>query len=261
MSKFHTNAGMYALGEKYGIESLKAAAKRKFETALAAGEPVSTTTLGHLIDAIPIIYETTPESDRGLRDLVADFARRHSKAISEGETKRIELYGDDPDYVEMMLRYCYSTDYATNSTALNDAKMYAMGDKYDMQNLKLLAEEKFAVSITKSPDDFIASIVTVYTSTPDSDRGLRGLVAGYAVYHWKKLFSMPDFQKAIAQNLGVVNDIIEGHSLSTTAQIFSEYTRLELPKGIKRKKMRPKSDTGQTEISDLEFGSGTSDGF
>lgn len=117
ISRVHTNAGMYALGDKYGIDSLKIAAKTKFELIVAAvgaaitrgGAPIErggvsmgrggasmgrgganirrgggtilNTILGHIIDVIPIIYNTTQESDRGLHAVVVDFARQYPKVI------------------------------------------------------------------------------------------------------------------------------------------------------------------------------------
>lgn len=57
------HAMMYAMGDKYGIHGLKALAREKFQEAwkfTAAG----------LVKAIKIVYASTMESDRGLREII-----------------------------------------------------------------------------------------------------------------------------------------------------------------------------------------------
>lgn len=116
----------------------------------------------------------------------------------------------------MMLRYCYSTDYASN-TCVDHANMYAMGDKYDMQGLKLKAKENFAACLTVSIGDFITAIPVIYSSTPETDRGLRSEAAAYAADHWKALFEMPDFKKAITENADFVDDVVTERYSSAAA--------------------------------------------
>jgi hypothetical protein len=72
------HAKVYALAEKYGIMGLKALARRKF--ASQAKEHISSTELPW---AMKEVYESTVDSDRGLRDIVIqtfranpDIARR-----------------------------------------------------------------------------------------------------------------------------------------------------------------------------------------
>jgi len=61
-----THAKVYAIAEKYGVFGLKSLAARKFAAALAAGHHASP----EFPDACADVYETTVDSDRGLRDLV-----------------------------------------------------------------------------------------------------------------------------------------------------------------------------------------------
>ena len=78
---FH--AEMYAMAEKFDLKNLKNLAKRKFVTALHCLEPgFNVTTLGNetltrVLGVIPLIYSTTLENDRGLRDLVVKHVARH----------------------------------------------------------------------------------------------------------------------------------------------------------------------------------------
>ncbi|MCJ1286488.1 hypothetical protein MMC26_005834 [Xylographa opegraphella] len=62
------------------------------------------------------------------------------------------------------------------SVPLRHARMYAIGDRYGIDSLKDLAKLKFVTTVYKdgaSSGTFPKLLEYVYTSTPDSDRGLR----------------------------------------------------------------------------------------
>jgi hypothetical protein len=99
VSRFHTNAEMYSLGEKYGIESLKVTAKSKFSlTVEAMEEGNGSTKTDHLYEVIPYIYASTPESDRGLRDIVVRYAQQNSADFS-AHPKSKTLIAENLDFV------------------------------------------------------------------------------------------------------------------------------------------------------------------
>ena len=58
------------------------------------------------------------------------------------------------------------------------ADMYALGDKYQVEGLCDLATSKFSASLGHhwNSTDFITAVQTVYSSTPDSNRGMRDVV-------------------------------------------------------------------------------------
>lgn len=58
------------------------------------------------------------------------------------------------------------------------AKVYALGEKYDIKGLKTVALEKFKkeANVHWDSDDFITAIEEVYTSTVANDRGMRNAV-------------------------------------------------------------------------------------
>ena len=61
------------------------------------------------------------------------------------------------------------------------AVMYALADQYDLTLLRDTAQNNFKNLATGQPQELlrlIGSIPIVYSSTPDSDRGLRGAVVG-----------------------------------------------------------------------------------
>ena len=62
------------------------------------------------------------------------------------------------------------------SAPLRNARMYAMGDRYDIAPLKQMAKSRFSVAILTTglfSGVWPELLEYVYTSTPDSDRGLR----------------------------------------------------------------------------------------
>ena len=79
MSKLSTHVQMYALGEKYGMEGLKEEAAWMFQENLKALRLRSE--LPGMLEVVPAIYITTPESDRGLRDHVVNICARGWKFI------------------------------------------------------------------------------------------------------------------------------------------------------------------------------------
>jgi hypothetical protein len=58
------------------------------------------------------------------------------------------------------------------------ASMYALGDKYQVEGLSSLAKEKFECCLHHhaQSEDFIAAVQIAYSTTPDSNRGLRNSV-------------------------------------------------------------------------------------
>ena len=80
ISALHTNIMMYAMGEEYDIPDLKKEALSKFEYALNAAMNTNlelNDRLAFVLKCVPTIYTTTPDSDRGLRDLVVALGAEH----------------------------------------------------------------------------------------------------------------------------------------------------------------------------------------
>ncbi|KAI4172672.1 MAG: hypothetical protein LQ343_003412 [Gyalolechia ehrenbergii] len=76
---FDVNAQMYAMGDRFGVPGLKKVAAAKFEKhcRCAGGEsPADQSQMDSLLLAVPMVYKSTPKTDRALRDSVAGaFAR------------------------------------------------------------------------------------------------------------------------------------------------------------------------------------------
>jgi len=160
------------------------------------------------------------------------FEKACDSQFKEAHTRAIELPGDDPKAIELMLHYLYRLDYpqqqqepqqGTHSSSpgvgadletsiasskkqrkmlkavshhadrkipktsnlLIHAKMYALGEKYDIQGLKDLALGKFLTEVEFywDTDDFIKAFEEVFTSTVEEDRGLRNACVDIIAQH------------------------------------------------------------------------------
>lgn len=78
INRLHLNAQMYSIADKYDIPSLKEKAAEKFDTVI--WEPqygmyyTGSSVIEEMIKVTPLIYESTPDNDRGLRDRVIEVA-------------------------------------------------------------------------------------------------------------------------------------------------------------------------------------------
>ena len=81
------HVGMYTLAENYDLKNLKNLAETKFRTSLQHFKPNVTqaspvdSTLTGVLEVIQVIYNTTPENDRGLRDIVVGYMAQHLTAF------------------------------------------------------------------------------------------------------------------------------------------------------------------------------------
>lgn len=89
------HAKMYALGEKYGIESLKAVALDKFNEAVTYAWNQAPTIIVVFASTIKVVFNTSSDYDKNLRDLTVHAVVDHQDLLSqnadiEGIIKSIE---------------------------------------------------------------------------------------------------------------------------------------------------------------------------
>lgn len=85
-----------------------------------------------------------------------------------------------------------SQEEEKSSLTIN-VQVYAMADKYDMQELKILAKEKFSMSARDWPlPDFPSVVREALSSTPESDRGLRDIIRQILADHVEDIYSIND---------------------------------------------------------------------
>ena len=98
----------------------------------------------------------------------------------------VKLPEDDPILVHHMLVFIYSCDYddgahrPTQHPFEFNARMYALADKYGIDDLKDIAKFSLSLSLPLlgafNIPIFVKALRVIYTTTLSSDRGLRELV-------------------------------------------------------------------------------------
>jgi hypothetical protein len=70
------HARMYALGAKYGIDSLKNVSLNKFSQAVSAAWSHK-----NFVKAVEIVFTTTPDEDKGLRDIAVQMIKQKDSVL------------------------------------------------------------------------------------------------------------------------------------------------------------------------------------
>ena len=93
---------------------------------------------------------------------------------------------------------------------VTEAKMYAITDKYGLGDLKEVAKMAFAEALGKhwDTDQFVVAVEVVYTSTPDSDHGLRDVVTTFTWGEQKMLLAREDVQELLKNLDGFSKDLL-----------------------------------------------------
>ncbi|KAG7007343.1 hypothetical protein G7Y79_00010g028440 [Physcia stellaris] len=135
------------------------------------------------------------------------FAKACKDTFMVRKSGEINLQEDDPDMVDNMLRFLYTSDYRDDANGdrplLVNAKMYSLGDKYSIEALKELAEYKFSDALDAGWDivSFPEVIDAVYNTTPASDRGLRDRLTPVLLEHKEELHEHEGFNSLITGKL------------------------------------------------------------
>ena len=140
-------------------------------------------------------------------------------------TSRIEDFkwdsdADDPKFIEIMIHYFYHTDYLEVETAkvkgqnrreenfertyvldtgilIDHASMYAIGDKYDVPGLRDLALTKYREAYKHTSAGLANSMIVAWTSTIDSDMGLRNVIINILNNDTVRLMSKPSINQNV----------------------------------------------------------------
>ncbi|KXH69607.1 BTB/POZ domain-containing protein [Colletotrichum salicis] len=175
-----------------------------------------------------------------------DAACRNSfKEASDGV---ISLLDDESCVVDMMLQYFYRLDYqhsidtehlarpseqsqddgAESSDLLLHAKVYGIAEKYVVSGLKGLALSKFESAALNhwGTSDFLEAINEAYTSTLETDRGLRDVILKVFSKH-KELLDR-DEVKTLLRGIGSLayDLVIHYHQENGITSPFRQQTSL-----------------------------------
>lgn len=88
---------------------------------------------------------------------------------------------------------------------VSHAKMYALGDKYGIPSLKVLALARYKASAKHhwNTADFADSIPIIYRSTLDLDKDLREAAVEVVHEHIKELIKKPEIDSSLAEIQGL----------------------------------------------------------
>jgi hypothetical protein len=143
--------------------------------------------------------------------------------VKEGLSRVIKLEEDDPTMVKQMLEFFYSCDcddsaHSTQSDFEFNAGMYALADKYGIEDLKELSKYKFwSLMVYLMPSQsripqLVEAIKVVYTTTLSSDRGLRDMVVPVCKKNRDALRNNRDYMQLLKSGLGegdFVTDVVD----------------------------------------------------
>ncbi|RMZ03068.1 hypothetical protein D0862_05802 [Hortaea werneckii] len=140
---------------------------------------------------------------------------------------------DDPDAVKLMIDYLYLHDYELITTcfsgisevsetgafgepdgdygAIMDAKVYALGCKYQIPSLQSTSLTKFeeAAALAWDSEEFAHAVHLVHTITPDSDKGLRDVTVWVIHEHDDELYNKPAMEAVIKNSNGLAFDLLK----------------------------------------------------
>lgn len=162
----------------------------------------------------------------------------------EARDRSINLPEDDPQTLRCMLSYLYTADYddgqsaavtmstsheenaintskasdegagesrSMGSTLLNNALVYALAEKYDVEPLKELSKSKFQIQTWGKDwnfDDIPRLLQEVHRSIPATDRGLRDIVIELCAQHIDRLMSNPVFSQVLHEDAILAIEIL-----------------------------------------------------
>ena len=113
----------------------------------------------------------------------------------------------------------YSLDYYTEATAYNgveedaplivNAKVYTLGEKYQIEALRDMAKKKFEESLERDVlhESFLVAIGIIYSNTPLSHRGIRDLIVDEVNYQKSHMKLQPKFLQLIREHGDFAVDI------------------------------------------------------
>ena len=140
-------------------------------------------------------------------------AFRKTSNFVESQTSTVTLdEEDDPIAVEVLLKHIYAWRYPYDIekgklthgdlTAQDCIRIYAIGEKYQAPTLKAKMIDRFQARMSKDiwiahiRGSFVIDVKLVYSTTVDTDRGLRAVFAAYGAKHQTELLAN-DFKQSL----------------------------------------------------------------
>jgi hypothetical protein len=121
-----------------------------------------------------------------------------------------DLSRDDPEIVQLMFDFLYLQSYDHRPSAGNQSccnlvshvRLYAIGEKYGIPHLKEAARKRFDDDVEKeiASEIFVEAAKLGFTTTPDSDRGLRQSIVRVMLGNAMKLRNNEEVNNLVLSN-------------------------------------------------------------
>ncbi|KAL8730526.1 MAG: hypothetical protein Q9166_003975 [cf. Caloplaca sp. 2 TL-2023] len=138
----------------------------------------------------------------------------------------------------------------TVSALLNNVRVYALADKYDIQDLKVFAKSKFesrSSSAAWEDIDILAVLEEVYSTTPSADRGLRDIMAKTCSSHLKNIISCSRFREYVQKDGTLGFELLSRVYSSKEAQ-----WQLSLLKTTEAQELKSQLESKEKELRERE---------
>ncbi|MCJ1282828.1 hypothetical protein MMC26_002154 [Xylographa opegraphella] len=147
-------------------------------------------------------------------------------SYQEARSGELTLAGNDPAIVDCMIQYLYLGDYSAAATPAADpappqgrlvthALVYAIADQCAIPHLQTVARQKTAAAVAfdwrdgGSDESFVQAADLAWTTTPQSDRGLRDCYLAFIDNHTAELRGSAAFFELLRRNAELVVNVVE----------------------------------------------------
>lgn len=122
------------------------------------------------------------------------------------------------------------------SALTNNVLVYALADKYNLFLLKYLAQTKFEVRAADewAAEDIISILPKVYTTTPDSDRGLRRIMLDVCLRSMEHLMCHKNFRTMLKGDASMCFDVLDAVQMRSEEREFDGQKVKALDAKLKR---------------------------
>ncbi|KAL7270311.1 hypothetical protein RUND412_006986 [Rhizina undulata] len=143
------------------------------------------------------------------------------RGFKEGVENEFRFKENSTHALYRVLQYVYTRDYSAVNNQLDDdqddrelikhPRVYAIADLRNLSDLKDLCKVRFQEQLTAQwiSDTFVDAVREVYSSTVDSDRKLRDLLATVAFQNIKNPYIKNDFKVLLKENVEFASDLIK----------------------------------------------------
>jgi len=118
---------------------------------------------------------------------------------------------------------------AENPALFSSIRVYAVAEKYDIKDLKQLAQSRFSIwaSNNWNHSEFPMMVQEVYDSTPSSDRGLRDIVETIVKKNAYCVLHNDEFKKFLINQMGELGVVVFIGALEEVRKLTEEKQLVE----------------------------------